>query len=263
VTAWDYHPVSVPRLTPAVRWLLIATVVAYLVQLVGDRMTAGGYTMLLGLSRWGMRHFLWWQVLSYAFLHGSPVHILINMLGLFFLGPETERALGTRRFVKLYLASAVIGGLGWLVLSPRGVCIGASGALFGVIGAFAGLFPHRLITLFVMMILPVTMPAWMLAAGLAVVELIYLVAGGGQVAYAAHLAGLAAGYVYARSLAGSRDPLSFADWARYWRRRRAVRGGSDERLDRILDKIATRGISSLSREEREFLDRVSRERRAR
>ncbi|HDL77694.1 MAG TPA: rhomboid family intramembrane serine protease, partial [Lentisphaerae bacterium] len=171
-----YQPLVTPQITPAVKWLLIITVAAFVVQLVGDQASGGLFTLYCGLSRWGLARFFWWQLVTYALLHGGAFHILINMLGLFFLGPETERALGTGRFVKLYLASAVIGGLGWLLLSRGGVCIGASGALFGIIGAFAALFPHRLITLFILLVIPVTMPAWMLAVGLAVVELIYLLA---------------------------------------------------------------------------------------
>lgn len=268
MSPWDNQAFQVYRLTPAVRGLLLLTIVFFVVQVLGDRLTGGAVTLWLGLSRWGMAHFFLWQPVSYALVHGGPLHLLINMLGLFFLGPETERALGTKRFLKLYVASAVVGGLGWLLLAPAGVCIGASGAIFGVIGAFAGLFPHRLITLFVMMILPVTLPAWMLAVGLAVVELVYLLAGGGHVAYAAHLAGLAAGYGYARALQGGSDRLAGAvlgRWWRTWRRRTssARDAAAQQRLDEILDKIAERGIGSLTREEREFLDRISRDRRAR
>jgi len=256
-------------MTPAVKRLLIATIVGFVVQLVGDRATGGRFTLYFGLSRWGMAHLFWWQPATYALLHGGAFHILINMLGLFFLGPETERALGTRRFVILYVASAVLGGLGWLLLSRGGICIGASAAFFGIVGAFAALFPRRLITLFIMLVIPVTLPAWMLAVGLAVVELVYLLAGDGNIAYAAHLAGMAAGYFYVGFLLQGGVPAWVPRLGAYLRSRRhrgaPSAGGreSEARLDRILDKIANQGIGSLTRAERDFLDRMSRGRRPR
>jgi membrane associated rhomboid family serine protease len=179
------------------------------------------------------------------------------MLGLYFMGPETERAIGTRQFFILYFLSGILGGIGWLFISdsPWAVCIGASGAIFGVIGAFAALFPHRPITLLVLFILPVTMKAWVLAVSLAVVELVFLLGSPQQgIAYAAHLAGGVAGYVYALALFRGLGGV-MRSW-RSWTRENPV---SQVELDRILDKIAREGIQSLSRRERTVLDEASRD----
>ena len=250
------EPVQASRLTPAVRTLIISTVAVYLLQLFFDGITRGAFTRLFGLSIPGFKSGYVWQLFTYLFVHGSPLHIFLNMLGLYFMGPETERAIGTRHFLILYFVSGILGGVGWMFISdtPWAVCIGASGALFGVIGAFAALFPQRPVTLLVLFVLPVTMKAWMLAVLLGVGELAFLL-GTPQhgIAYAAHLAGGVAGYVYAlvlfRGLSGA---------GRVWRNWRRERPAMDVELDRILDKIAREGIHTLSRQERKVLEDASR-----
>jgi membrane associated rhomboid family serine protease len=244
-------------MTRAVRYLMISTVAAYLLQLFFDGITHGRFTALFGLSIPGLKRGYLWQLVTYLFVHGSPAHIFLNMLGLYFMGPETERAVGSRHFLILYFLSGILGGIGWLFIAdaPWAVCIGASGAVFGVIGAFAALFPQRPVTLLVLFVLPVTMKAWMLAVSLAVVELVFLL-GTPQhgIAYAAHLAGGVAGYVYALALFRGLGGVTRV-W-RNWRREKPV---SQVELDRILDKIAREGIHSLSRQERKALEEASRE----
>ena len=244
------------RLTPAVRSLIVATVAVYLVQLFIDGIARGAFTRLFGLSIPGLKSGFVWQLVTYLFVHGSPMHIFLNMLGLYFMGPETERAIGSRHFLILYFVSGILGGIGWMFISdtPWAVCIGASGALFGVIGAFAALFPHRPVTLLVLFVLPVTMKAWMLAVVLGIAELAFLLGTPLHgIAYAAHLAGGVAGYVYAlvlfRGLGGA---------GRTWRNWRRERPAQDAEVDRVLEKIAREGIHSLNRQERHVLDEASR-----
>jgi membrane associated rhomboid family serine protease len=250
------EPMQTSRMTRAVRFLVIFTVAAYLLQLFFDGITHGGFTHLFGLSIPGLKRGFVWQLITYLFVHGSPAHIFLNMLGLYFMGPETERAIGSRHFLLLYFLSGILGGIGWLFISdaPWAVCIGASGALFGVIGAFAALFPQRPVTLLVLFVLPVSMKAWMLAVSLAVVELVFLLSSPQQgIAYAAHLAGGVAGYVYALALFRGLGGVS-----RAWRNWRRDAPASQVELDRILDKIAREGIHSLSRQERKVLEDASR-----
>lgn len=243
-------------------------IAVFVVQVLGDRFTGGGVTRLLGLSRGGLSHGFIWQIVTYIFVHGGLFHLLLNGLVLFFMGPATERAIGSRQFYLLFFLSGVLGGLGWLLISgyPRAVCIGASGAVFGVIGAFAALFPHRPITLLLFFVIPITMKAWVLAVLLGGMELLFLLgAGEGGIAYAAHLAGGLAGYVYAwvvfkRGDVGSlfRKPRVPPGWRVFHGGGASVDGGE---LDRILDKIARGGMSSLSGGERKALEKASRERR--
>ncbi|OGV40673.1 MAG: hypothetical protein A2X46_02370 [Lentisphaerae bacterium GWF2_57_35] len=265
---WPYQEIAFREgVTPGVKYLLIATAVAFVVQLFLDRFTNGLFTQLYaGLSLEGIRHGRVWQLATYMFLHGGLLHFVLNMLVLFFMGPETERALGTRHFVLLYFLSGILGGLGWLLISSASwiPCIGASGAVFGVIGAFAALFPNRMITVLVFFILPITLRAWVLAVGLAAMELVYLFNADGGIAYAAHLAGGLSGYVYGWTLShGMSESLRgvTSSWTRPTLT--VLKGGQDgvmpskEEIDAILDKISRHGIHSLSSQERKLLEKAS------
>jgi len=246
----------------AVRALLILTVGVSLFQWLADEFTGGAFTRIFGLSLLSLRRGLIWQAVTYMFLHGGPVHVLLNMMILFFLGPETERFLGPRKFVLLYLLSGVLGGVGWVLIehSPLTRCIGASGAVFGVLGAFAALFPQQPLTVLLFFIVPVTVRAWVLAAVLGLIELLFLLSpGSGNVAYAAHLAGGLAGYFYALGLVRGTPGAGGGLLGRFFGRRAGTE--DPERMDRLLDKIANQGLASLTRREREWLDRASRARR--
>jgi membrane associated rhomboid family serine protease len=77
----------------------------------------------------------WWRLITAAFLHGGIVHLFLNMLMLWWFGSPLEALLGPGRFVGLYLVSALAGSAGALVLSPQALTVGASGAVFGILGA--------------------------------------------------------------------------------------------------------------------------------
>ena len=117
---------------------------------------------LLPLSMAGLRNGMFWQPLTYIFLHGGFLHLLFNMFTLYFLGPETERTMGSKHFLAMYLLSGILGGLGWIWLSPhpQALCVGASGYIFGVLAAFATLYPRRRLTMLIFFVFPVTLMAW-------------------------------------------------------------------------------------------------------
>jgi membrane associated rhomboid family serine protease len=77
----------------------------------------------------------WWRLVTAAFLHYGPIHLAMNMYGLYLAGSLLEHVIGRWRFLLLYLASGVAGSAGALVLSPTAGTAGASGAIFGVFGA--------------------------------------------------------------------------------------------------------------------------------
>jgi len=83
----------------------------------------------------GVAHGEWWRVVTAAFLHYGPFHLAINMYSLFFAGTLLEHVIGRWRFVLLYLGSGVAGSAGAIWLSPNNVTVGASGAIFGILGA--------------------------------------------------------------------------------------------------------------------------------
>lgn len=270
-----------PGLTPAVRFLLIGTVTVFLVQAIADRLTGGGFTAVFGLSLMGIRALDLWQPVSYMFLHGNLWHLILNMLGLFFFGPETERTIGTRRFLALYFACGILAGLGWILISGSSMlpCVGASGAIFGVLGAFAGLFPQRQVTLLVFFVIPVSLRARTLAIALGLFSLLAIVSQPGQIAYAAHLVGGLAGYLYglygvnAGLGRGSFNPRQWwNDLCWRWQRRKfkVLRGSdrdwetkteappSSQEVDEVLAKISKWGLGRLTPRDRDILDRASR-----
>jgi membrane associated rhomboid family serine protease len=77
----------------------------------------------------------WWRLLTAAFLHGSIIHLAFNMLFLWIIGSPMEAAIGRARFIGLYFVSALAGSAGALVAAPLSPTVGASGALFGLLGA--------------------------------------------------------------------------------------------------------------------------------
>jgi membrane associated rhomboid family serine protease len=179
----------------AVRTLIIANVVAYLCQhLFGDP-----FELLFAL--WplqpleGQHLFRVWQIVTYAFLH-SPTqisHILFNMLGLWMFGAEVERYVGARRLLICYFASVVTAALSQLFVpallgAELGETIGASGGVFGLLLAYAYLFPKRKV---IPLIAPIPMPAWLFATIYAGVELFLGFTGSeASVAHFAHLGGM-------------------------------------------------------------------------
>jgi membrane associated rhomboid family serine protease len=134
-----------------------------------------------------------WQVVTYGFLHEGFEHIAFNMLGLFMFGAEIERYLGPRRLLICYFASVLTAGLTQLLVppllgAPPEPTIGASGGVFGLLLAYALMFPHRKI---VPLIPPIPMPAWLFATLYAFIELFLGVTGRlSGVAHFAHLGGM-------------------------------------------------------------------------
>ena len=249
--------------TPAVKFLLILNVSVFLIETV-FRIPLSGLFALPAV---------WWETWSfgslftYMFVHANSTHLMVNMLGLFFIGPAVEQTIGSYRFFVLYYLSGILGGLGWSLLAePGAVCVGASGALMGILGAFGALYPNAKLLLW--FILPIK--AWVLVTLLIIWELYETVGVHkiGGIANAAHLMGAIAGICYAMTLKhpnllsdlkgklpglGKFTPKSHA--------RRPTDGNerlSKEEVDRILDKIGKEGMGALSPREREMLKKATR-----
>jgi membrane associated rhomboid family serine protease len=88
-----------------------------------------------GVTLIGVAEGEWWRLLTAAFLHGSVIHLGMNMLMLWWIGGPVEEALGRGRFLALYVVSALAGSAGALIFSPNAFTVGASGAIFGILGA--------------------------------------------------------------------------------------------------------------------------------
>jgi membrane associated rhomboid family serine protease len=195
-------------ITPAVRALIVANVAVFLLMLVAARplIDLFGLTPADVLTRRRI-----WQPVTYLFLHSpsSILHIVFNMLALWMFGVDLERRWGTRFFVKYYFttgigaaASVLLISLlpfGWTAPLWLGTTIGASGAVYGLLMAWALLFPHREILF--MFIFPLRARVFVLIVG-AIAFFSAVGASGGPIANLAHLGGLLVGWMY---LKGPRD----------------------------------------------------------
>ena len=181
-------------LPPATQALLLANVAMFF---LGDLLAPG---LLSPLALYPIGAGFWpWQIVTYAFLHGNFNHLFFNMLGLWMFGGELEHVWGQKRFLQFYAASVVAAALTQLIvnalLGSNLPTVGASGGLFGLLLAFAMLFPNRTILLFFV----IPMKAKWLALLYGVLELyqgVYVMNSG--VAHFAHLGGMLGGYLTLR-----------------------------------------------------------------
>lgn len=212
-----------------------------------------------------------WTLFTYMFLHAGLMHLVFNMIGLYFFGPRLEQRLGGRQFLWLYFLSGITGALLSFPFTPRVAIVGASGAVFGVLMGFALYWPREKI--YIWGVLPIE--SRVLVIILAMLALSGGFGGsGGNVAHFAHLGGFLGGFLYLkwwerrspaakfRSKAQAKPKAKVsngaADISRWKRiRREDLHPVNSEELDRILDKIGANGVSSLTPDEREFLERFS------
>ncbi|WP_231409542.1 rhomboid family intramembrane serine protease [Ralstonia solanacearum] len=135
-----------------------------------------------------------WQLLTYAFLHASVPHLVFNMFGMFMFGRDVERTLGGVRTGVLYVASVLSAAFTQIAVMglstvPAVPIVGASGGVFGLLLAYAVLFPRRMILL---LFPPIPMPAWLFATVYALIELTLGLSGrAANIAHFAHLGGMA------------------------------------------------------------------------
>lgn len=163
--------------------LLVVTVLIY----------AWGNPMWLALWPITSEKFHLWQLVSYAFVHGSVLHLLVNMLGLVSFGPALERAWGADRFLVCYLLAAAFGGVIQASLADRPV-VGASAALFGLFAAYVINKPKAKIVT----IVPWPLDAWKVLLVYALLtSAAWLFGWATSVAHAAHLGGMLIGVMFA------------------------------------------------------------------
>lgn len=129
-----------------------------------------------------------WTLLTSMFAHGGFEHIFFNMFVLFMFGSVLERRIGSDKFVFLYLMAGILGAVGWMVFnSPYDFALGASGAIYGVIGALMILMPNMRVYIY---FIPV--PMWLAGIGYALIE-VFAMGSADNIAHSAHLLGFVAG----------------------------------------------------------------------
>ena len=270
-----------PR-TSVVVWLIAAIVAGFLLQTIFLRWFGVGHAFanLFTLSVDGIMSGKVWTLVTYSFLHSPSnlLHIIGNLLGLYFLGRELLPVMGSKRFLWFYGAAVFTGGLLWLAANwtSGGSVWGASAGIYGLLTVFACFYPNRQVTFLLFFVVPVTVKPKYVAYVLLGLDLcgflFYEIMGAASpfgFAHSAHLGGMLAGWVYYRYLhegnwSFGRASFELPRWAR---KRRAAGASapnfkvnltdrSDLRaeVDRILDKINSHGFGSLTDEEKRVLD---------
>jgi membrane associated rhomboid family serine protease len=239
-----------PPFTRALKRLVIINAAIYLLMLLMDGVAPGLahiITELFWLRPALVLHGLIWQVVTYSFFHAGLFHVLFNMLGLWMFGATLESEWGSKRFQELYFFGAVGAALttiavaylgavplfSFLGIGPATATLGASGAVFAVMVAFAVLHGDQQ---FMMFPLPFTIRAkylvgiWIFIALAGAFQGFSAAARGQSVAYFAHLGGALFGWIYVRLLPGRGFGFSFSEsYYRLrnsyykWKRRRAGR----------------------------------------
>ncbi len=284
-----------PRMTRAVQWLLALNIGVYFLQLT--LFSPNAVFSTLGLDPARFTH-SWWTIVTYMFVHAWLAHLAFNMFTLGMFGPRLEQAWGTRAFVQFYLWCGVGGAIAHLVFAPDTSVIGASGAISGVLVAYALHWPDEEVYLFG--VIPMK-SRWLIAAMIAM-NIIFALSPSSGIDWTAHVGGMAFGWLFLKlySLGGldrvrgwvssvpdeSEDMPRAVPRARSQMRDRAR--GVDEvvarsnavvlregkplthapkqetpkeyaaRVNRVLDKISQQGIGSLSGDERRLLEDMSR-----
>ncbi len=198
-----------------------------------------------------------WRLITYQFLHGGIMHILFNMLGLYFLGPTLERHWGSKKFLIFYLSCGVAGGLFYTLLVAlkfleSGLMVGASGAILGMLAACAILFPQ-----FVVFIIVFPVPIRVAAVGLTIMYFYFVITRGANAGgHAAHLAGMAAGaiYVFSRSWRGK---FKLKIGAGQWKKKMTEQRSLQFEVDRILKKVHDHGLHNLTHKEKKILKQAT------
>jgi membrane associated rhomboid family serine protease len=280
---------------PVIKNLLILNGVIFFIQLIGGMVSfGGGYTFKIVIERYfalippnvfSDASFYPWQLVTYQFLHGGFSHVFFNMLMLWMFGMEIENQWGPKKFLIFYLSCGVVAGLAHMLIAPllgggNAPVVGASGAIYGVMVAFAMMFPNRLI--FVYFLFPIK--AKYLIGILIAMEFLF-VDSGGSVAHLAHIGGALAGFIYilfdkksnaevrsmfTKSSYRQKKPFNpFGAMGEKFKRKTEAEDAqfyeikdkdeqiTQQQIDAILDKISQSGYQNLTDKEKKILFEAS------
>lgn len=264
------------RIPTVIRVIITINVVVFVLQALGGSSMNSVLVRYLAFDpEWHTAFLQPWRLVTYMFLHGSGFHLLFNMLWLWWMGVAVEENLGPRTFAVIYFGSGIGGALlnvAFALLVGGNFVIGASGAVFGVMVAFAVMFPHMPIMLF---LLP-PIEARFVVAGLIVFDLLFLGAAD-SVARIVHIGGAAVGYLLIRAHYSGYDLGAVARtiegfFKRSPKKRKPNKNmysvsdveimdeGRDENskeLDDILEKISKGGYDALTTDEKRKLFELS------
>jgi membrane associated rhomboid family serine protease len=250
-----------PKTLSVTTILIITCCIIFVLQLLCWRFLGLDLCLSLGLvPQDAIQRLHFWQFFTYMFLHAPSdiFHILINMLILYIFGRELEASTGRKRFLQIYIICGMYAGLCYVVYRyiVGGIgypTIGASGAIMGVMVVFAMMWPHRTILFF--FIIP--MKVWVCVLIFLGIDLLYMVTQfEGDVAHAAHLGGALCGFLIYR-LGPWIEELRLKIDQKRAQREYLKRAKLRKEVDRILERISTHGMQSLTPREKRILKSAS------
>jgi membrane associated rhomboid family serine protease len=252
--------IGFPKLTPVVKWLLIANLSIYVAVILIRPLAVFIYEWFqLDITTFARAAQIW-RLVSYQFLHSQRdiFHIIVNMIGLYFLGPRLEGFWGSKKFLSFYLGCGVAGALFYMFLVairflPQGEMVGASGAILGLLAACAILFPQFVVILFIFPV-PIRLAAVILTIAYFFFVVIRADNAGGN---ACHLAGMGAGAAYVLSESWRRNFKEKMTAGQRWQKKIAQQRNLQIELDRILEKVHKSGIHSLTYKEKKILKQAT------
>ncbi len=192
-----YYQSGFGMMTPGVKNLLLANIAVFILQFLAPDLNNFLIQYFGLVPRLALEHLFLWQFVTYMFLHGGLGHIFFNMFALWMFGVELERNWGTREFFKFYFLTGIAAGLSTALFSWGSMIptIGASGAIYGILAAYALFFPDRYVYLY--LLFPIKMKYLALILGALEFFSAYNQHQSG-IAHIAHLGGMVVGYFYLR-----------------------------------------------------------------
>ncbi len=255
------------KITPAVKWVLIVTAGLYVLQQLAPMINV---LFVLKPLRTGFQP---WQPLTYMFMHEGFFHILFNMFSVWMFGTYYEQQFGTKNFLRLYFISGVGAGLIYLFFIPFGGLLGASAGVFAILVSFAYFWPNA--EIYFLGIFPIRakyliliLMAFGILSSISQRE-------GDNVAHFAHLMGAGIGFLYLQvvhrryAIFGSFFQFLSDKTERVSTKRKEKKQQKTEqkviykdewvkdKVDDLLDKVSRDGLDSLTKKEKDFLDKVS------
>lgn len=271
----------------AVMWLIIANVVIFFLDVLSQNFAGLFISYTFGLSLERISSFYIWQPVTYMFLHANVTHVLFNMIGLYICGTEFEKTFGQKRLLQFYFTCGIVGGLAYAALPFFDAwnesipftntwhydrpLVGASGGVYGLLLAAIIFFPHIQVILFI-----IPMPIRVFGLIILAILLLNIISPGripnrgGEVC---HIAGAVTALIVFHAWGimpqirfGTHDgtlkmPFGLGKLRRThqgtWEQKQRKLAAEQVEVDRILAKVHQSGISSLTRKEKNILQKAT------
>lgn len=249
---------SGPYLTKTVKILIVVNVILFV--LIHLLPKFAWFSLLALVPSYVFAKLRLWQLVTYMFLHAGLWHLVLNMLMLWFFAPAIETAWGRKQFLFYYFFTGIGAGLCSFATSFHSSIpvVGASGAIFGILVAYAVMYPETVILLFFVFPMKIR-HAVLILVGINLLGILSSPNSG--IAYFAHLGGGLFGYLYLKSEWLKRQ-ISYLNLAnlKSWRARKKVnrkqppKEDLERQIDLILDKVSKYGMNSLTKKEKKILE---------